>query len=77
MMVIEEFPWTELLHMALGTFRLTPQQFWNMTLPELVMMIEAREGKQEVKTPLQRAELEALQRSFPDVNGEESRGEKC
>ncbi|CAN5209193.1 hypothetical protein BH10PSE7_BH10PSE7_03700 [soil metagenome] len=54
-----KFPWAELMHLGLGRLRLSPRDFWAMTLRELHAALGVRQ-------PLRRAELDDLMRRFPD-----------
>jgi uncharacterized phage protein (TIGR02216 family) len=56
----ETFPWARVMRLGLGVLQLPPEQFWRMTLKEL---IAAFEWPAEAVT---RQRLEDLMREWPD-----------
>lgn len=59
----EPFPWRRAIGFGLGVLRLSPDDFWRLTLRELALAIEAH-GPCEA--PLDRSALADLMRAFPD-----------
>ncbi len=60
---MQPFPWKQAIGFGLGVLRLAPDTFWRMTPRELAYAIEAVSGR---GTPLDRAGLDQLMRSYPD-----------
>ena len=58
------FAWKQVIGFGLGVLRLAPDAFWRMTPRELSCAITAVTGV--TGTPIERAEVEALMRLFPD-----------
>jgi uncharacterized phage protein (TIGR02216 family) len=51
---------------GLGLLRLSPREFWAMSLPELQAASEALFGPSPAAPPMSREKLEELMRAFPD-----------
>lgn len=58
------FPWEAAMQLALGTYRLAPEAFWQLTPRELRMMAEAS-ATIGLAAP-DRSRLETLLATFPD-----------
>jgi uncharacterized phage protein (TIGR02216 family) len=54
----ERFPWLQLMRLGIGTFHISPREFWNCTLRELVLM-RGTGG-------MVRQQLEELMKEWPD-----------
>jgi uncharacterized phage protein (TIGR02216 family) len=54
----EGFPWLQLMRLGIGTYHLSPREFWNCTLRELVFT-RGVEG-------MTRAGLDEMMRAWPD-----------
>jgi uncharacterized phage protein (TIGR02216 family) len=59
----QPFPWKAAIGFGLGVLKLSPEQFWRMTPRELAYAIEAATGR---SVPLNRTDLTALMRKYPD-----------
>ncbi len=59
-------PWDQLMTAGLGQLRLSPTEFWNMTVPELDAALTGAFGSSHVKMPARR-DLSALMAMFPDL----------
>ena len=57
------FPWREAIGFGLGVLKLSPEQFWRMTVRELAYAIEAVSGR---GAPLDRAALKQMMARYPD-----------
>jgi uncharacterized phage protein (TIGR02216 family) len=55
--------WPGLIRAGLGRLRLTPGEFWRLTPAELALML----GDPAAASPLNRARLEELARTWPDL----------
>ena len=55
--------WPALMRFGLGTLRLSPRDFWAMSLPELRAALDARKGA----APPDRESLARMMRRFPDT----------
>jgi len=55
------FPWDEVLHLALGRLRWTPDAFWRATPREVAAALGAF-----TRSPTGRADLIGLMTMFPD-----------
>ncbi|MHA1523451.1 MAG: rcc01693 family protein [Alphaproteobacteria bacterium] len=64
-------PWPALMMVGLGVLRMSPQNFWAMTLRELEAAAGGLFG-QPVSTTLARADLANLMARFPDTEFEET-----
>ncbi|MEL6751343.1 MAG: rcc01693 family protein [Pseudomonadota bacterium] len=60
----EPFPWADVMRFGLGTLRLSPAEFWKLTVPELQAAASALVPS--ANAPTERAGLEAMLRAFPD-----------
>ncbi|RKF12967.1 phage tail assembly chaperone [Roseovarius spongiae] len=60
------FDWPALMQAGLRGLRLRPAEFWALTPAEFRLML----GEAQGLAPLARDGLEALMRSFPDMNGD-------
>ncbi|MEN6542000.1 rcc01693 family protein [Parvibaculum sp.] len=60
---MKRFPWAEAMEIGFGRLRLSSEQFWRMTLPELATA--ARRGAPAQEAPARDA-FESLLRKFPD-----------
>ena len=60
----EPFPWQQLMRFGFGVLRLSPAQFWSLSLPELNAAIEAHFPKKA--EPLSRKWLEQAMTNHPD-----------
>ena len=59
--------WPGLMRSGLGGLGLRPDEFWRLTPAELVLML----GDPGAVAPLGRADLEKLQRVWPDARGDD------
>ena len=57
------------MQLGLGILRLSPQNFWAMTLSELEAAVSGAFGPTSLPSPLARRELSALIKRFPDNDG--------
>lgn len=62
----EDGIWAEAARVALGLLQWSPEVFWRATPAELRLAIAGRMGRNGAVAPLDRAELAALARRFPD-----------
>jgi uncharacterized phage protein (TIGR02216 family) len=60
---MQPFPWDDAMGFGLGVLRLSPEQFWRMTLRELAAAAKAPTGR---GVPLGRADLMQLMTRYPD-----------
>jgi uncharacterized phage protein (TIGR02216 family) len=60
---MQPFPWKQAIGFGLGVLKLAPDAFWRMTPRELACAIEAAGGH---GAPLERADLEAMMKRYPD-----------
>ncbi len=63
---MDRFDWAQLMRLGLVGLRLSPEAFWSLTPVELMLLA----GKGQSLSPLDRKALEALERAFPDEDGE-------
>ncbi|WP_197278403.1 rcc01693 family protein [Rhizobium sp. AAP43] len=56
------FPWEAVMTLGLSRLRLSPQVFWQLTLPELAAMA----GGSDRSAAISRRDVEALMARFPD-----------
>lgn len=61
--------WAEAARVGLGVLQWPPDVFWRATPAELRLALEGRFGRSGAAAPLDRAELGALARRFPDRHG--------
>ncbi|MCB2110656.1 rcc01693 family protein [Albidovulum sp.] len=59
--------WPGLMRAGLGRLRLSPEVFWRLTPAEFALML----GDPGAVAPLGRADLEKLQRAWPDARGDD------
>jgi uncharacterized phage protein (TIGR02216 family) len=57
------FDWTDLIRFAALVLRLTPQQFWSLTLRELLSWSRALQQREEAASD---PDLRQLMQEFPD-----------
>ena len=62
------FPWDAAMRLGLGRLRLSPREFWAMTLRELA----AAAGP--MQAPMSRGELERMMAKYPDDGQGEGNG---
>lgn len=55
-----------MMALGFGVLRLSPRDFWRLSLPELRAAIEGLYGIDERPLPPRRADLAALMRRYPD-----------
>jgi uncharacterized phage protein (TIGR02216 family) len=55
-------PWQEMIYYGLVVCKLPPEQFWQLTIPELLVMMQSPRDEQA----LGRFELQELMKEFPD-----------
>lgn len=60
---MKRFPWAQAMEIGFGRLRLSPEQFWRMTLPEIAAA--ARPAGQAPEPPT-RVAFDALRQKFPD-----------
>ncbi len=60
----EGFPWARLMELGLGSLRLPPERFWQMTLPEL--SAAARSLQPQRPATLSRGTLDEMMQLHPD-----------
>jgi uncharacterized phage protein (TIGR02216 family) len=58
-------PWRALLHFGFRHLKLSPQEFWSMTLHELSAALQTTAGSAGA---LQRDDLDRLMTSYPDTD---------
>ena len=63
-------PWRDLMRFGFGTLRLSPSEFWALTVPEITAAIEAHFPKADAPA---RADFQSLLHRFPDAAGPEER----
>lgn len=59
-------PWAEIMAFGFGILRLSPDAFWNLTIPELKAALRGRKGGFGAIEPLPRDAFAALMQRFPD-----------
>mgnify|MGYP001311009744 CR=1 FL=1 len=59
-------PWAQLMKFGIGQLRLSPSQFWQMTLREVDAAILFNQDAKRISHPPQRHSLNALIRDYPD-----------
>lgn len=59
-------PWSDLMAFGLGRLKLSPNQFWQMSLREMDMAITGNLGKQANLNKPSRQELDAMLETYPD-----------
>lgn len=64
MMEVRPFPWAEMMSFGLGRLKLSPGDFWSLTLPELNAALRAYGYRQE--QTVGRAWLNEAMRENPD-----------
>lgn len=57
------FPWAALFVVVIDRLRLSPNEFWALTIRELFMLLDGLSPK---ANRFERATLDALMKSFPD-----------
>ena len=62
----EAFPFADAMAFGLGVLRLSPTDFWAMTIPELVAAVRGLRGRLGLGEPLPRRALARLIARFPD-----------
>ena len=62
--------WHRLMRLGLAQLRLSPDEFWNLTPAELMLMAGGGSGREA----LSRAGLAALEARFPDLPRSEADG---
>lgn len=70
-MTSASFPWRSLMEFGLGRLGLPPEQFWTMTVSELVRALSGATAPVLAQPaasfpPLARRDLSSLMESFPD-----------
>jgi uncharacterized phage protein (TIGR02216 family) len=55
---MQRFPWPELMRLGIGTYNISPREFWTCTLRELVFL--------RGENGLSRTRLENLMLEWPD-----------
>jgi len=63
-----EFPWADLLTLALAVLQLPPTQFWNMTPAEFRLLLDGLRKHLNITLPPTRDELLDLMRKIPDMD---------
>ena len=63
-------PWPALMAARLGKLKLSPEMFWNMTLPELDAALRGAFGPGIGHDAPERVDLRALMSRFPDCHEE-------
>lgn len=63
---VDGVDWQSLMRFGLGVLGIAPQDFWNMTPPELTAAAEGRFGPASNSPSLDRTAFEDLARQFPD-----------
>lgn len=61
---MKSFDWPALMRAGIGALGLKPQEFWQLSPAELVLML----GDDVGAVPLTRARLAELARDYPDAN---------
>ncbi|MEL6504156.1 MAG: rcc01693 family protein [Pseudomonadota bacterium] len=67
----EPFPWREAMRFGFGTLRLSPDQFWSMTMHELHAAMEAHGSDHE--PVLNRRDLQNIMAAHPDQHAQQKR----
>ena len=63
----DEFPWDTLLGFALVRLRISPEEFWSLSMPELIAAIAYFNSENTMKSaPMRRASFSELMKKFPD-----------
>ncbi len=57
------------MEFGLGILKLSPEQFWSLSLPEAQAAAAGFYGTRESLNPLSRADLDDLMQRFPDLEG--------
>jgi uncharacterized phage protein (TIGR02216 family) len=60
------FPWDDAIAAGLGTLRLPPRDFWQMTPRELALALRGAAGFSGAAPRFSRNDLGELMRQFPD-----------
>jgi len=64
----DAFPWESILGIMLGQLRISPQDLWAMSMPELRAVLKAvTHGPGRPVAPMKRDELTELMSQFPDL----------
>lgn len=62
-----QYPWDELFYLAVKEFGISPSDFWEMTLPELIMLIKCQKKHNGENNDIMKADIAELIEKFPDI----------